>query len=276
MIASTLKAGLRYVAALLVVSIFAFPILWFGLTAIKPRSAVFNKDGVIWFDFVPTIESFVAVWLGPAALSIKSSMWSSVVVALGSTALVLVITIPAAFILSRIDFRGQQWFLTGVLTQRFLPPVAIIIPLVFMFNETGLRDTHLGVITAHAVIITPVALLLMKSFFDDISKNVDDMSFIDGASRLQSFWYIILPSVRGGVAVTAVLCFIFSWTEFLLSLFLTSSIRTVPVRIALFDAGSQTPLIAATGTSAIVPGFVFVLLVQKYLVRGLTMGALKE
>ncbi len=273
---SIFKIGLRYGAAVFVVAIFMFPIFWFALTAIKPRGAIFNKDTVIWFDFLPTVDSYFTVWFGPSAFSIRDSMLSSIYVAIGSTLLALAISIPAAFSLSRMDFRGRQYVLIGSLMQRFLPPIAIIIPITFIFNDLGLRDTHLGIIVAHAFINIPIALLLMKSFFDDIHQNVDDMSYIDGATRLQSFWHIILPAARGGVAVTAVLCFIFSWTEFLLSLFITSSIRTMPIRIALFDPGSQVNLIAATGVSAILPGFIFIFLVQKYLVRGLTLGAIKE
>ena len=273
---SAIKTGLRYSSALFVVALFMFPIFWFGLTAIKPRGAIFNKDTVIWFDFVPTIDSYFTVWFGPSVFSIKNSMLSSIIVAIGSTVLALVVSIPAAFGLSRIKFRGYRYILIGSLLQRFLPPIAIIIPVIFIFNDLGLRDTHVGIVMAHAFINIPIALLLMKSFFDDIHKNVDDMSYIDGATRFQSFWYIILPAVRGGVVATAILCFIFSWTEFLLSLFLTSSIRTLPIRISLFDPGSQVNLIAATGISSIIPGFIFILFVQKYLVRGLTMGALKE
>ena len=276
MMPSKFKTGLRYGVALFVVGLFMFPIFWFGLTAFKPRGAIFNKDSVVWFDFVPTLENYLRVWLDPSVFSIRESMLSSIVVAIGSTCLTVVISIPAAYGLSRVKFPKRQWFLFGVLMQRFLPPIALIIPLFFIYLQLGLRDTHVGIILAHTLINIPIALLLMKSFFDDIHTHVDDMSFIDGANRLQSFWYILLPSVRGGVAATAVLCFIFSWTEFILSLFLTSSIRTLPIRIALFDPGSQVGLIAATGTSAIIPGFIFILLVQKYLVRGLTMGAIKE
>jgi len=253
-----------------------FPIFWFGLAAIKPRSALFNKDTVIWFDFVPSADSFLTVWFGPSVFSIREAMVSSIMISAGSTLLTILVSVPAAYSLSRMKFQGRQWILLGALLQRFLPPIAIIIPLYFIFSDLGLRDTHLSVTMAHACINIPIALLLMKSFFDDVSNHIDDMSFIDGATRFQSFWLIILPSVRGGVAATAVLCFIFSWTEFIVSLFLTSSIRTLPVRIALFDPGSQVSLIAATGISAIIPGFIFILWVQKHLARGLTMGALKE
>ncbi|MEP1696100.1 MAG: ABC transporter permease subunit, partial [Paracoccaceae bacterium] len=101
---------------------------------------------------------------------------------------------------------------------------------------------------------------------------------IDGATRWQVFWKVILPMSKGGLAATAVLCFIFSWTEFLLSLFLTSSIRTIPVKITTFvtSTGSEWGYISALGTSAIVPSFIFILLVQSHLVRGLTMGAIKD
>ena len=101
---------------------------------------------------------------------------------------------------------------------------------------------------------------------------------LDGATRFQIFRKVVLPMVTGGVAATAVLCFVFSWTEFLLSLFLTNSIRTLPVKISTFvtSTGSEWGFISALGTSAIVPSFIFILLVQKQLVRGLTLGSLKE
>jgi len=124
----------------------------------------------------------------------------------------------------------------------------------------------------------PIALLLLKSFFDDISKDVDEAAMIDGATRWQVFYKIALPLVRGGLAAAAVLTFIFSWTEFLLSLFLTTDIRTVPVKIQTFvtSTGNEWGFIAALGTAAAIPSFIFILLVQKHLVRGLTLGSLKE
>ena len=272
----TLRTTLRYTVATLVVTVFMFPLFWLMLTAIKPRSAVFNKDGVVWFQFLPTIESFQSVWFGPAAYAIRDSMQSSVLIAIGATTVTLLVSTPAAFILSRLLFDGRRLFLVGILLHRFMPPIAIIIPLLFIYNNLGLRDTYLGIILAHTLMNTPIAILLLKSFFDDVSKNIDDMSYIDGATRFQSFWYIILPTVRGGIAATMVLCFIFSWTEFLLSLFLTNSIRTMPIRMALYDPGSQIPLIAAAGVSSTIPAIFFILMVQKHLTRGLTMGALKE
>jgi multiple sugar transport system permease protein len=171
-----------------------------------------------------------------------------------------------------------------VLGQRFMPPIAIIVPLILIYRDLGMRDVnniflgYLGLILIYALMNLPIVLLLMKSFFDDVPKDVDEAAMIDGATRWQVFWKVVLPMVKGGVAASAVLCFIFSWTEFLLSLFLTTDIRTVPVKIQTFvtSTGNEWGFIAALGTAAIIPSFVFILLVQKHLVRGLTLGSLKE
>jgi multiple sugar transport system permease protein len=203
---------------------------------------------------------------------------NSVIVSASTAFIVTILASLAGYALSRFTFRGRQGFLAWVLSQRFMPPIAIIVPIVFMFHYLGLRDTVGGLILIHSLINLPIAVLLMKSFFDDVPVEIDEAAMLDGATRFQIFRKVVLPMVTGGVAATAVLCFIFSWTEFLLSLFLTNSIRTLPVKISTFvtSTGSEWGFISALGTSAIVPSFIFILLVQKQLVRGLTLGSLKE
>ncbi len=293
---STLTSLLRYTVSILIVCVFIFPIAWFALTSIKPISAVFNKDRVVVFDFEPTFENYEVTVLGgkkadtsqgasigmgtsgAGAYDGRGSILSSLIIAVCSTALATVISLLAAYALSRMRFRGSQGYMQWILSQRFLPPIAIIIPLVFIFRDLGLRDTHLGLIIAHTLINIPIALLILKSFFDDVPLEVDQAAMIDGATRFQCFYLIVLPMIKGGIAATAVLCFIFSWTEFILSVFLTNSIRTVPVKITTFvtSTGSEWGYISALGTAAIIPGFIFILLVQNHLVRGLTMGAIKD
>lgn len=290
---------IRYVASIMIVSIFMFPILWWGLTSIKPTSAIFNKDQVVVFGFEPTLDNYRVTLLGanPSELSGgntgagdtfgtggensfdgRKTILDSIIIAVGSTLLTTVIALAAAYPLSRMAFRGNQLFMNWVLSHRFLPPIAIIIPLVFMFHDLGIRDTHIGLIFVHTVINLPIAVLLLKSFLDDVPKDVDQAAMIDGATSWQSFRLVVLPLIKGGIAATAVLCFVFSWTEFLLSLFLTSSIRTLPVKITTFvtSTGSEWGFISALGTSAMLPSFIFILLVQRHLVRGLTMGAIKD
>lgn len=292
----------RDLLAAIVTGIFLFPIFWWALTSIKPNSAVFDKDRINWFDFVPTLINYAVTLLGrsrsqiaidsgigmgvagESAYDSRQTIVDSIVVAVGSTGLTVTIAVLAAYALSRMVFKGRNAFLNWVLGQRFMPPIAILIPLVTIYKTAGLRDTdnlymgYLGLILIYALMNLPIAVLLMKSFFDDVPKDVDEAAMIDGATRSETFRKIVLPMVRGGIAASAVLCFIFSWTEFLLSLFLTTDIRTVPVKIQTFvtSTGNEWGFIAALGTAAAIPSFIFILLVQRHLVRGLTMGSLKE
>ena len=296
MTSGKLKTAARYIVSMMIVGVFIFPIAWFALTSIKPISAVFNKDRVVVFDFEPTFDNYRVTILGgkkadtssssnigmgtsgEGAYDGRGSIVSSLIIAISSTFLATSIALLAAYALSRLAFRGSQGYMHWILSQRFLPPIAIIIPLVFIFRDLGLRDTHFGIIIAHTLINIPIAVLILKSFFDDVPVEVDQAAMIDGATRFQCFYMVVLPMIKGGIAATAVLCFIFSWTEFLLSLFLTNSIRTVPVKITTFvtSTGSEWGYISALGTAAIIPGFIFILLVQNHLVRGLTMGAIKD
>jgi len=285
-----------------VTALFMFPIFWWALTSIKPISAVFDKDRVNFFDFTPTFINYGVTLFGQSRSQIaideglgmgvagaeaydsRMSILESIIVSIGATTVTMSVAVFAAYAISRMTFRGRGAYLNWVLGQRFMPPIAILIPLVSIYKVAGMRDTdnlymgYLGLMMIYALMNLPIAVLLMKSFLDDVPKDVDEAAMIDGATRWQTFCKVVLPMVKGGVAASAVLCFIFSWTEFLLSLFLTTDIRTVPVKIQTFvtSTGNEWGFIAALGTTAIIPSFVFILLVQKHLVRGLTLGSLKE
>jgi multiple sugar transport system permease protein len=293
---------IRDIVAVLVTGIFMFPIFWWALTSIKPISAIFDKDRINFFDFMPTLINYAVTILGRSrsqlaideglgmgvagggAYDSRQSILDSIIVSVGSTVITMLVAVLASYALSRMSFRGRTGFLNWVLGQRFMPPIAILIPLVGIYNDVGLLDRvsvfmgYLGLMLIYALMNLPIAVLLMKSFFDDVPKDVDEAAMIDGATRAQTFRKIVLPMVRGGVAASAVLVFIFSWTEFLLALFLTTNIRTVPVKIQTFvtSTGNEWGFIAALGTAAVIPSFIFILLVQRHLVRGLTLGSLKE
>jgi multiple sugar transport system permease protein len=293
---------LRDVMAALVTALFMFPVFWWALTSIKPISAVFNKDKVVWFDFTPTLINYAVTLFGRSrsqmaideglgmgvagaeAYDSRQTIVDSIIISVGATTVTILVAVFAAYALSRMRFRGRESYLNWVLGQRFMPPIAILVPLVTIYSGLGMRDIqniylgYIGLMLIYALMNLPIALLLMKSFFDDIPKDVDEAAMIDGATRWQSFSKVVLPMVRGGVAASAVLCFVFSWTEFLLSLFLTTDIRTVPVKIQTFvtSTGNEWGFIAALGTAAMIPSFIFILLVQRHLVRGLTLGSLKE
>ncbi len=288
---SFLSRMLRIAFAWITVGLFFFPIYYWTSVAFRDGRDIFSRPPIL-FDFSPTFDNFqkvfginfgdggrVTVTPGGGNFYMGPRLWDSIVIACGSTVLALIIATLAAYALSRIHFRGRHSFVGWVLSTRMMPPVAVAIPMFFMYKTMGLLDTYTGMILIHALMNLPLAVLLMKSFFDDIPSEIDESALVDGASRWLIFRRIVLPMARGGIAATAVLCFIFSWTEFLFALTLTQThIKTVPVVSTTFvtSVGTAWGNMAALGAAAIIPAFIFVLAVQKHLVRGLTMGSLKQ
>ena len=279
----------RILVAWIMVGLFFFPIYFWTSVAFREGRDIFSRPPVI-FGFKPTLDNFQKVFglnlgasdtvtPGGGNFYMGPRLWDSVVIAAGSTALALAIATLAAYALSRMQFRGRHSFVGWVLSTRMMPPVAVAIPMFFIYKTLGLLDTYTGMILIHTLMNLPLAVLLMKSFFDDIPAEIDESAVIDGASRWLIFRRVVLPMAKGGIAATAVLCFIFSWTEFLFALTLTQTqIKTVPVVSTTFvtSVGTAWGSMAALGAAAIVPAFVFVIAVQKHLVRGLTMGSLKQ
>jgi multiple sugar transport system permease protein len=267
---------LRDTTAFVVVAVYVLPIIWWGLSAFTPSDALLDLRRALTFDYQPTLAYFALTLFGEGGTIYDSrqSLIDSLVVALISTPIVLAAALPMAYALSTFAFRHKSRWLFAVLLQRFLPPIAIVFPLVGLYHSVGLLDTRLGVALAHAALNLPFAILLLKSFFDDVPPEISEAAKLDGATRWQTFTRVILPLIKGGIAATAVLSFIFSWTEFLLSLFLTQNLRLVPVQAGILVM-NMWGLISAMTTAALVPAFIFVLLVQKHLVRGLTMGLYK-
>ena len=282
---------IRTIAAWLVVGAFFFPIYFWTSVAFRDAKDIFNWPPLI-FKFPPTVRNFEQVFgislgfsrqetvnPGGGNFYMAPRLLDSIIIATFSTILAIVVATLAAYCLSRMNFRGRHEFVNWVLSTRMMPPVAVAIPMFFIFKQFTLLDTYTGVILIHALMNLPLAVLLMKSFFDDIPAEIDESALIDGASRWTIFRRIVLPMAKGGIAASAVLCFIFSWTEFLFVLTLTqTSLKTVPVVSSTFvtSIGTAWGNMAALGAAAIIPAFIVILLVQKHLVRGLTMGSLKQ
>lgn len=278
---------LRTLAGWTVVGVFFFPIYFWTSVAFRRGSDIFNWPPKI-FQFEPTLNNFGEVFglsfgnestAGGGNFFMGPNLLTSIIVATLSTMLAIAVATVAAYCLSRMQFRGRHHFVNWVLSTRMMPPVAVAIPMFFIFKQFQLLDTYTGIILIHGLMNLPLAVLLMKSFFDDIPAEIDESALIDGASRWTIFRRIVLPMAKGGIAASAVLCFIFSWTEFLFVLTLTqTSLKTVPVVSSTFvtSIGTAWGNMAALGAAAIIPAFIVVLLVQRHLVRGLTMGSLKQ
>lgn len=289
--ARAIRAGVSW----LIVAAFMFPLYWWLSVSFRVENEIFTRPPTL----VPerhTLDSYQVVLLGvsPSSKSIDStgavgwgesnatyalpSLIDSAYIAVSSTILAVVLSLLAAYGLSRMRFRGGHHFVFWVLSTRMMPPVAAAIPLFFLFRDLGLIDTYTGAVAVHALMNFPLAVLLLKSFMDDIPREMDDAARLEGASRWCVFWRLIVPSIRGGIAATAVLCFVFSWTEFLFILSLTQSgVNTVPVATSTFvtSTGTAWGYMAALTCAAMLPAFLFIVLTQKHLVRGLTLGTLK-
>ena len=286
----------RAAAAWSVAALFLFPLYWWGSASLRSDREIFNKPPILVQSEV-TLDSYRVALLGisPSARSLAESgavgwgetnatsalpaVVDSVVIAVASAFLSVAVSLLAAHALSRMRFRGQRHFVFWVLSTRMLPPVAVAIPMFFMFRQFNLIDTYAGAILIHAMMNFPLAVLLLKSFLDDVPREIDEAATLDGASRPLIFFRLLAPSIRGGIAATLVLCFIFSWTEFLFILSLTQAgVNTVPVAASTFvtSTGTAWGLMAALTCAAALPAFVFIILTQRHLVRGLTLGTLKD
>jgi multiple sugar transport system permease protein len=250
-----------------------FPIYWLLTMSLKTEvDAMARRPKLI---FMPIMDNYAKVISDPA---IWSYFANSAIVALGSTLIALLIGIPPAYVLARYRFRGNADYGFWVLTTRMTPPVAVLIPFFVMYVKVGLVNTHIGLIIAHVAINLSIVVWLMKGFFDDLPSEMEEAAAIDGATYFQAFSQICLPVVLPGVAAVAILAFLFSWNEFLFALVLGGNeVRTVPLGLYAFVGYQQVRWgeLSAASIVLLLPVLAFVMVFQKQLIRGLTMGAVK-
>lgn len=250
-----------------------FPIYWLVTMSLKlPIDASARTPKLI---FRPIIDNYVSVIADP---QIWGYFANSSIVALGSTAVTLLIGIPAAYTLARYRFRGNSDYGFWILTTRMTPPVAVLIPFFVMYVKLGLIGTHVGLIIAHVALNLSIAVWLMKGFFEELPVTLEEAAFMDGATPHQAFRQICLPVALPGIAAVAILSFLFSWNEFLFSLVLAGSdLKTVPIGLYSFIGYQQIQWgeLSASAVLMLVPVLLFVGIFQRQLIRGLTMGAIK-
>lgn len=260
---------------LICLAFFLFPIYWIVSVAFKSRPDIFAGPER-YFIFQPTLANLEAILFGRR--SFVPNLINSGIIAVSSTGLAVLFGTLAGYALSRWRFRGSRDIAFYILSTRMMPPIAVIIPMYLIFRSLGLIDTFGAIIIAHTVFSLPLVTWLMKSFFDDLPVELEEAAKVDGCTVPQAFWWITLPLSLPGLASAAIFAFIFSWNEFLFSLILTGfETKTLPVAVIGFQAslGVRWGEMAAGATVAIIPVLVFALLVQRYLVRGLTAGAVK-
>ena len=263
-----------FTAAGLLLTVWAFPVIWGILTSFKTERDVLAYPPV-WI-FTPTLDNYRAVLSG--ADSILPNLWSSIVVSSTATLLTMRFSVPAAYAIARLKYPGKQTSGFYVLVTQMLPPVGLVIPYYLVLQRIGGLDTYSGLILIFLTFSLPFAIWLMVSYFEDIPLEMEEAALLDRAGRLRALWYVILPQVRGGIAVTTIFVFLNSWNEFMFSVLLGGN-RVRPVTVAMFNFISveqtQWARLAAAAIVAMAPVILIGLAAQRHIVKGLTVGAVK-
>jgi multiple sugar transport system permease protein len=262
-----------YALTALLVMVFLFPWLWVFSLGFKTRTEIMSPT-IVWL-WKPTLENFIQVL-------IVKGYWrlivNSLIVAISAVSLCIVIGVPAAYAFSRFPIPGKEGWFYMILTFRMAPAVVLALPLYLIFSRTGLQGTYLAPILAHSTFTLPFVIWLMRSFFNDIPREIDDAAMSDGYSRAGAFFHAVLPLVKSGIVAVALFSIIFSWNEFLYGLILTSDItRPVASQIPslIRPHGTLWGEVSALATTASIPVAILIFALQRQLVRGLSFGAVK-
>jgi multiple sugar transport system permease protein len=268
------RAAILITACCLVMFVWVFPVLWTLLTSLKSDLDVLAYPPVVVFE--PRWGNYWKVLFGPT--SILPHLWDSLVVSVLATAVTIVLAVPAAYGFARLNFRGRRTLGFYTLATQMLPRIGLVIPYFLLLNGIGWIDTYRGLVVVYLTFSLPFAIWLMVSYFEDVPREMEEAAFLDRADRFRTFWYVILPQVRGGIAVVVIFVFLNAWNEFLFAVLLGGKrVQTVTVHMFNYVGIEQTQwaMLSAAGIIAMVPVIVIGLAGQKHIVKGLTIGAVK-
>ena len=257
-----------------------FPIYWLFVISAKSRADLFGRpslliDSVNWDNYIATLSNPV----------FQHYMLNSIIVATSNSLLVTVLALLATYALSRYPLVGKENIFFWMITNRMAPPAVFLLPLFLLYTQAftigdwKLYDTRIGLILLYCVFNLPFAIWIMRGIIDAIPKELDEAAMVDGANLWQILTRVILPVARPGLAVTAILTWVFAWNEYLFAATLTSvHARTITTGLAEFVTvtGTNWGLMAATAMLTLLPALVFLGIVQRHIVAGLTFGAVKE
>ena len=264
-----------------------FPVFWIVMTAIKPPTD-WNASPAIWFPSQPTLVNFRTLFdpdairaygVGGVSQSATNSVLGSLLASVVGTILSVTIGLFAAIGISRYANGGKATPLI-ILSGRMFPPAAIAVPFVIIYSNVGLIDTFRGLIAIYVAGTLPFSTWMLKSFVDDLPREIEEAAMIDGRSRLMAHLLVTIPLIRGGLLATTLFIFILNWSEFMFALVLSySNVTTIPVQLARYvtaTAGTLYGVQAALAVLAMIPLIFAGLLIQSHLARGMTFGAVKR
>lgn len=266
---------LPYTVALIMLVVMMLPIYWTVVTAFKPDVETYVFPPV-YFPRQPTIVPFKLLFEDyPFAHYLRNS----VIVTIVTTAIVTIIGMFAAYGLSQYRFKGGSLVLYALLATRIIPPLSLLLPFYILVSRLGLVDTLPSMIIANIYLTYPFAVLIMKSFFDTFPRELIDAAIVDGCSRSGAFLKVVLPVSASAIAASAIITYLWTWNEFIYAFVFTSTPAAQPMTVGVFDCIGDIFVnwnqMCAGALMAALPGIIFVFVAQKYVIKGLTAGALK-
>ncbi len=278
----------RYFVVVVWCLIVLFPISWMVLTSLKPQPE-WVVTPIVWWPQHPTMNNWLTVFVPDRvptdfqSIMVRSAALKpfidSLIVSVSGTVIALAIGTLTAYSISRYA-TGGDFLPFNILSVRMFPPMAAIIPILVMFSTLKMLDTYWVLILCYAGFTSPFVVWLMRSFIDEVPRDLEEAAIIDGTSNFGAFVKVVLPLAKGGLAVTALFVFILVWSDFVFALTLTKQhVITLPLQISLYNSPAAGALYgpqSALGLAATVPVVAFGIAIQKYLVRGLTFGAIKR
>ena len=268
---------IAYLAIVLAFVITLFPIYWLAQNSFKKSLDIFAIP-LVWFDFIPTLQHYVAAFIDRPFLIFALN---SLIIAVATTVLSLIFGTMAGYALARFTYWGNIKFHLSfwILSTRMMPPIVTIIPLFIFFGTLDLLNTKTAVVIAYTAFNLPFVTWMMKSYFQELPVELEEAAIVDGDTRWGAFIRIAVPLARPGLAATAIFSLILAWNELLLALILTETQQSVTLPIGIAGRVTQYTTywgeISAAGFLASVPIVIFAFIVQRHLVRGLSFGAVK-
>lgn len=269
----TTKSTLFYVGVGCILMFFMVPLVWLISTSFKNSRDAFAIPPK-WV-FTPTLDNYTNVF---ARSDFFSAFSNSVLISVISTLLCLCIAVFTSYALAYFNFAKKSKIMTFILSSRVAPPILMLLPIYFISVQIGATDSYTLLIFIYMLMNLPFAVLMLVTYFEDIPSEIREAAFVDGCSEMRTFFRVILPLARGGLAATFILSMVLAWNEFLIALVMTGKMtQTLPVLVTSFMTfqGTEWGPLSAAGTFIMVPMLIFGIFVQKHLVKGMTMGAVK-
>ena len=267
-----LGLALRYLAAVVALIVFLFPIYWLFGMSLKTAEEIFAYPPV-WWPSAVRFENYLVLFRDGDAKTIGNSL----VIATVSTVLAMFFGTLCAYSIARFRTGGDN-FAMWVLSNRMLPPIVIVFPVFLLYVKLGWVDTYIGLIVLYTAFNLPYVIWMMRGYIQDIPLELEESALVDGCTRWGVFRKVVLPMARSGIFATAVFTFVFAWNEFLFALVLArSEVTTFPVQVTHYLGGQSNfySKIAAMSVLGTLPIFIAVAMLQRFLVRGISLGAVK-